>query len=610
MKRNILLILVLISTVSLLFAAGTKESDQSSSTGQGTADAAGMNIKNPDTFVEATSNSVETLDPQFMLSTATMELSYNVYDSLLDHPDGDMAKFIPSIASEVPTMENGLIEIESDGTTYVTFPIRKGIKFHNGDTLMPEDVEYTFKRSVVVGAQTSSLSMLTPNLIGENSFSDLIDSVGFEAAWDTLDKLVTVDGDSVVFMLPKAFVPFLGIMADGGNGSAILSKSWSIEQGAWPGTKETAQDFLNITMEEDPLFDKMMGSGPFKLVAWEPSKRIVLEAFSDYWQGAPRIQRVVRNIVPDNQTALLMLKNGDADFITVSVSDLGQVEGAPGIKVLKNLPSTWLMKINFVMDMDKGSSYIGNGTLSEGGVSNDFFSDINVRKAFEYSFDWDVFINDVFLGAAQKPYGPVLVGFPTANPDNPQYYFDAAKAEEYFKKAWGGKLWDTGFTMTAVYSSGSTHRQRALEILKANIENLNPRFHIELASLPWAGYVGAIKESKLPLTLFGILPDVFDPYYPLFEHMHSAGGYAEWGGYIDLAKEKFDPLIDELGTNYDPARRKAISWELQKMDYDYALSIFHFQAVEHVAMQDYVQGYVAGAFPGNLDFYPLYKENK
>lgn len=602
MKRFFYVLILITCSFSLLFAGGAQDNKQ--------ADTPESSIKNPDTFVKATSNSVETLDPQFMLSTATMELSYNVYDSLLDHPEGDMAVLIPSIASEVPSADNGLIKIDKDGTTYITFPIRKGVKFHNGDILTAEDVEYTFKRAVVVGAQTSSLSMLTPNLIGENSFSDLIDKVGFEAAWKVLDQLVTVDGNNVTFKLPKPFVPFLGIMSDGGNGSAILNKSWSIDQGAWSGTKDTAEKYLNITMEEDSLFDKMMGSGPFKFITWEPSKRIVLEAFDDYWQGAPKIKRVVRTIVPDTQTALLMLKNGDADFTAVSVSDLGQVEGAPGIDVLTNLPSTWLMKINFVMDISKGSSYIGEGKLGEDGIPNNFFSDIDVRKAFEYSFDWDIFINDVFLGAAQKPYGPVLVGFPTANPDNPQYYFDAKKAEEHFRKAWNGKLWSDGFTMTAVYSSGSAHRQRALEILKMNIEALNPKFHIELASLPWAGFVGAIKESQLPLTLFGILPDVFDPYYPLFEHMHSAGGYAEWGGYIDLAKKEFDPLIDELGTNYDPVRREELSKKLQKLDYEYALSIFHFQAVEHVAMQNYVQGYVAGAFPSNLDFYPIYKENK
>ena len=609
MKKMMVLLLVMLCTASLLFAGGRQEQSGGAEQSGEQSSEQTSRIKDPGTFVKATSNSVETLDPQFMLSSATMELSYNVYDSLLDHPEGDMAELTPSIASKVPSMENGLIQIEDDGITFITFPIRKGVKFHNGVELTPEDVEYTFKRAVVAGAQTSSLSMLTPNLIGENSYAELVEAVGADAAWKILDELVTVDGDAVTFKLPKPFVPFLGIMADGGNGSAILNKEWSIQQGAWPGTKESVEDHIGMTMEDDPLFDKMMGTGPFKFVTWEPSKRVVLEAFDDYWRGAPKLKRVIRSIVEDSQTSLLMLKNGDADFTMVSVADLGQVEGAPGIVIEKNLPSTWLMKINFVMDIQDGSRYIGSGKFDGKGIPGDFFSDIDVRKGFQYSFDWDVFIDEVFLGAAQKPYGPVLVGFPTANPDNPQYYRDAQKAEEYFKKAWGGKLWETGFTMTAVYSSGSSHRQRALEILKMNIEALNPKFKIELASLPWAGYVGAITERQIPLSLFGILPDVFDPYYPLFEHMHSAGGYAEWSGYIDLAKREFDPLIDEIGQNYDPERREELSWKLQRLDYDYSLSIHHFQAVEHAAMQDYVKGYYPGAFPSNLDFYTLSKED-
>ncbi|RLI48544.1 MAG: hypothetical protein DRO73_08990 [Candidatus Thorarchaeota archaeon] len=567
----------------------------------------GQTVNNPDTFIEATTNTIETLDPQFMLSTATTEISNNVYDSLLDHPHGDLGKLIPSIAITVPALENGLITEAPDGTTYISFPIREGVKFHDGSTLKPEDVVYTFKRGLLVGGQATNYNILATTLLGANSFSDLVDKVGYDAAYDVLDQAVTTDGHSVTFKLPKPFVPFLGLMSDGGSACGILSKAWCVAQGAWPGTKDTGQNYMNQTMEKDPLFDKMMGSGPFKFVSWEPSTRVVLDGFAEYWAGAPEMKQVIRKIVPDGQTAILLLKKGDVDFTTVSVSELGQVEGAPGVKVLKNLPSTWLMKINFVQKIADGSSYIGDGKLGENGIPNDFFSDINVRKAFEYSFDWDAFINDVFLGAALKPYGPVLIGFPTANPDNPQYYLDLDKAKEYFQKAWNGELWEKGFKFTVAYSSGSTHRQRALEILKADIESLNPKFHIELSSLPWAAYVGAISNIQLPLSLFGMLPDVFDPYMPLFEHMHSSGGYAEWNGYLEQAKTEFDPLIDELGSNYDPQRRKEISYKLQKLDYDNALAIWHFQAVEHVAMRDWVQGYYTGPFPFNLDYYTLSK---
>ncbi len=569
--------------------------------------AAQQPIRNPDTFIKATTNSVESLDPQFMLSSATNEISFNVYDSLLDHPDGDMATLIPSMATKVPTRENGLIKVDPDGTTHITFPIREGVKFHNGAVLTPEDVAYTFKRGLLVGAQASSYKMLAQNLLEAPSFGELVKRVGYDAAYELLDERINHKANTVAFKLPNPFVPFIGIMADGGSAMGIMNKAWCIEQGAWPGTKDTGQKHMNLTAEKDPLFDKMMGTGPFKFVSWERSERVVLEGFKDYWQGVPRLKRVVRKIVADLPAGILLLKQGDVDFVEVNVSELPQVEGAPGIKVMKNLPATWLMKINFVFHIAEASSYIGNGQLGEKGIPTDFFSDINVRKAFQYSFDWDTFINDVFLGAALKPYGPVLIGFPTANPDNPRYSLDLKKAEEYFKEAWGGKVWEQGFRFTAVYSTGSTHRQRALEILKANVESINPKFHIELASLPWAAHVGAIKEKQLPLSLFGMLPEVVDPYLPLFEHMHSAGGYADWSGYTDLAKAKYDPLIDELGSNYDPQRRKELSVELQRLAYEDSHSIFHFQAVEHVAMRDWVQGYYTGPFPFNLDFYKMSK---
>ncbi len=130
----------------MLFAAGVKDT---SSAPEPSAQKAA--IRNPGTIVKATTNTVETLDPQFMISSATMEISYNVFDSLLDHPAGDMTKLIPGLATTVPTTENRLITVAADGTTSITFPIRKNVKFHNGQTLAPADVAYTFKRGILVG---------------------------------------------------------------------------------------------------------------------------------------------------------------------------------------------------------------------------------------------------------------------------------------------------------------------------------------------------------------------------------------------------------------------------------------------------------------------------
>jgi peptide/nickel transport system substrate-binding protein len=218
-------------------------------------------INEPDTFIKATTNSVETLNPQFMLSTATMELAANVYDSLLDHPQGDYGVLIPGIASKVPSEKNGLIKIAADGTTTITFPLRTDIKFHNGALLTAEDVAYTFKRGILVGAQSSNYKMVAQSLLGMGSFKELVDKVGYSAAFDQLDQRIKAGDNEVIFVLPAPFVPFLGLMGDGGAGMGIMSKAWCVEQGAWPGTKKTGEARMGLKSEKDVLFGKMMGSG-------------------------------------------------------------------------------------------------------------------------------------------------------------------------------------------------------------------------------------------------------------------------------------------------------------------------------------------------------------
>ncbi len=567
---------------------------------------AGVQAK--DTFVKASRNLVDTLDPQLMVASATMELSFNVFNSLLIFDPEDRDTLHPSLSTQVPSYDNGLIVDTEDGGVRIEFPVRQGVLFHNGSELRPEDIEYTIKRALLIGGQPASIRLLSSTLLDKGSFQVLVDEIGYDEAFEVLDQAVTVEGNSVIFHLPKPFVPFLGIMADGGASLAILNKEWCSEVGAWPGTKETGQEFMGLTIEETALHDKMMGTGPFKLASWEPGERIVLERFDEYWEGPATMSRVIRRIVEDTSTAIMLLQRGDVDWIDLdSPADLPRVEGSPGVKTITDIPTAWLMKMNFVFDItEEGNRNIGDGQIGPNGIPGDFFSDINVRKAFQYSFGYDVFINDVFLGSALKPYGPVLIGFPTANPDNPQYYYDPEKAEEHFKKAWNGEVWEKGFKMRIPYSAGSLQRQRALEILKDNIEALNPKFEIELFSLPWASYLAEITAKKLPISLLGMLPQVFDPYLPLFQHMHSSGSYARDCGYDDMAREKYDVLIDELGTNYDEERRMELSHQLQLYAYEDAHSIFHFQNVANIAIRDWVQGYIPLPQPFNVDFYQIY----
>ena len=73
-----------------------------------------------------------------------MNVILNVYDRLVAIPP-DGGSPVPSLSTEVPTLENGLIS--EDGLTY-TFPLREGVVFSDGTDLTAEDVKYSWDRIV------------------------------------------------------------------------------------------------------------------------------------------------------------------------------------------------------------------------------------------------------------------------------------------------------------------------------------------------------------------------------------------------------------------------------------------------------------------------------
>jgi ABC-type transport system substrate-binding protein len=101
---------------------------------------------------------------------------------------------------------------------------------------------------------------------------------------------------------------------------------------------------------------------------------------------------------------------------------------------------------------------------------------------------------------------------------------------------------------------------------------------------------------------------MLDQLTSLLHQIYDVKAIIQWGGYTALAQKQFDPLIQIVASSYDEAKRREASYKLQKLDYDYALSIHHFQAVENVAFRDWLKGYLPGAQPTNLDFYLLSKE--
>ncbi|HRO23873.1 MAG TPA: ABC transporter substrate-binding protein, partial [Promineifilum sp.] len=100
----------------------------------------------PTTYVSQTFGDMDTLDPALGYDTASNTTIMHIYESLIFYDGLDPTKFVPALATEVPSIENG--GISADGKTY-TFHIREGVTFHDGATLTPSDVAYSFQRGLL-----------------------------------------------------------------------------------------------------------------------------------------------------------------------------------------------------------------------------------------------------------------------------------------------------------------------------------------------------------------------------------------------------------------------------------------------------------------------------
>ena len=145
--------------------------------------------KDPTVYTTATFGDMETLDPSLCYETAGGTVIQNTYDTLIFYNKEDPVSYVPWLATEVPSVENG--GISADGMNY-TFKIRPGVKFHDGTEMTPEDVAYSIQRGLLQGGTSSPQFLLVEPFFGVG-YDDIAAIAGEKVAeaWGVkVDELV------------------------------------------------------------------------------------------------------------------------------------------------------------------------------------------------------------------------------------------------------------------------------------------------------------------------------------------------------------------------------------------------------------------------------------
>ncbi len=568
-------------------------------------------VNNPDTLVTARPGAMDTLDPHFVGDIGSSIFLSNIYGGLLRHPRfGSVNDLEPDLATVVPTAENGLITLASDETTFIGFPIRGNVKFHNGATLTPEDVVYSFQRILLTDAGFGAT--FRSILLGEADINYWLDEAGLDAFWDAINLAVQAKGITVEFRLPEPNVTFLNLFADGGRYNAIMNKAWCIEQGAWPGTKETIREYALVLKADNTLHNKTNGTGPFMLLNWDIGSSLTVERFDDYWEGPAQLKTVIRRAVPEWGTARSLLEQGDVDIVSPEAWYIPQLVGLPGVNLTFKDESLTTSFLLMNQNIDPTASSIWSGQLDGQGIPPDFFADLDVRKGMNYAFDRDAALQaGGGLGDLIRSMIPPAVQFYDA--DQPFYEYDPDLAAEHFQSAWGGEAWEKGFKFTIYWSSLVPTWEAYAQILEAGVEALNPLFQVEVQGLEWPsfleGWWGGLSPfgGPFPMYTLGNIYTSTDASM-VGSVMSSSGAFGGTCGYSALARAEFDPLLTAGVQTFDVDARREIYEELQHLCYEHALIIPMHVSGNVFANRDWVQGlYMLESWRRGTDFYTIWK---
>ncbi len=279
------------------------------------------------------------LDPQNNHHLSNMIVDKLIYDRLVEITP--KAEIVPGLAERW--------KVSDDGTS-VTFYLRKGIKFHNGEPFNSESVKFTLERL------RDNPELLRSRTLGP----------------DQIEKIEIIDDNTCVLHLKQPYGPLFMCLAQ--YFSMLPPKAYA--------------------EQKDELWKNPIGTGPFKFVEYVRDVRYVVEANRSYWQkDIPKVDKIVYKPIKEPSTLIASILTGDVDIV-----DMVHPDQAPALKLDKHIKvlrdTAW------------------DGWFYQFNVKHPILKDVRVRAAIDYATDREGLIEVMGGGGPRWIWSlPGMVGY-------------------------------------------------------------------------------------------------------------------------------------------------------------------------------------------------------
>ena len=231
-----------------------------------------------------------TLDPAEVFEFTAAEIVANVYERLMTFDPEHPGQLAGGVAESYAVSDDG---------TSIVFRIRDGLRFHSGNPVRPEDVEFSLERVVKLNR--------TPAFI--------VTQFGWDAE-NVEDRIRVVDARHLRIEVTEGLSPGLVLNALSAGVASVVDRELVLAHAA---DGDLGHAWLKL---------HSAGSGPFRLGRWKANEYVALEANPRYRLGAPAMRRVFLQHVPEPSAQRLLLERGDVDMARNLTPD--QIEALAG----------------------------------------------------------------------------------------------------------------------------------------------------------------------------------------------------------------------------------------------------------------------------------------
>lgn len=434
-------------------------------------------------------------DPHFTNATATRDLSRNVFETLLSFDENYDVK--PVLVEDFEESEDGL---------EITFHLRKGIKFHNGEEMTADDVVASMERWKNINTQ------------GVAYFSN-----------STFEK---VDDYTVVLKMDKPLTIAKYILANPNHFAGIMPKE------------------IIDTVDEKGV-KEFIGTGPFQYVDWVQDQYIHLVKNEDYeplpsptnglvGKREPLVDNLYIYFVTDSTTRLNGIQTGEYDIaLAIPTDNIANVESDANLE--QHLYPGGFMTI--ILNKRHG-----------------IFTDEKARQAINMAVNKQ----DALTAAFSSPdYFSLEHGLLSKNYAN--WYNDAGKEvyEQYDPEAAKKLLKEAGYNGETLRMLTTRHYEDQYQVavvVQQQLEEIGVNVDLQVYDWPTLSELKEDDQSH-DLHIMGYSP-VSDPtkLYFLDSRLNTAG----WSD-----NAKLDNLLDELIVAKTDKEAKEIFTAIQKEHWDY-----------------------------------------